>query len=572
VDLGHLVTVARRRWWVMVLAALLGCAGGFALSAASTPQYNSTVTVFFSLSRGGTLSVVAEGSQYVQDLVPSYARVARMPIVLDPVISRMGVDQTSSELAKRVTVDNEPSSVVTTITVTDSSAQRAADTANAVADELTRAVATLSPVDQRAGSIVLTTLQRAVPASDPTSPNLSVNLPVGLVAGLVLGFAAIVVLELIVSSPVNRREAVHRITSAPVLATVSADSRFRQRPLSISTHPRLARSEEYRILQTNLQILLPASLCVVVTSALPSEGKTSTAVNLAIGLSHASRRVLLVDAHFRSPAVAGLLGIAPEVGLTSVLSGQTDRKAAVHTWTTQLWGDTRLDVIPAGRLQNQTSAIESSGLLDSRAMADLMATWRTEYDAIVIDSAPVLTAVDGISLAAHADGAVLVVDSRRTRERHVAESIARLELAGATTLGVVLNRLDSGGEYLDQEPAIRRRLRPGSVLGFSSPPAPPGRHGSMGGLLTATPPKGTPAEVQDDGGVRADTRHDRDDQGQVQQGGPEAEEQLHESRGGDEGGEPGQAARGGADEQDGAPGVGEEHPAVHPGMPSDVKK
>jgi capsular exopolysaccharide synthesis family protein len=522
VDLGHILTVVRRRWWLVVVAALVCGVGGAAYTAVSTPQYKSTVTVFFQIDRGGTLGVLAEGSQYVQDLVPSYSRVARMPIVLDKVIANTGLDETSAQLANRITVNSEPSSVVLTVTVTDDDADDAARVANAVAVQLAEVVPDLSPIDQKttAGSIGVQTLQQAVPAANPSSPNLTLNLALALAVGLILGLGAIVALELIVSSPVDSREAVHRITSAPVLATISTDSRFRQRPLSISTHPRLARSEEYRILQANLQILLPDSMCVVVTSALPSEGRTTTAANLAIGLSHARRRVLLVDAHFRNPALAGLLGIPGGVGLTSILSGAADPKDAVRSWTTQLWGESHLSVIPAGPPPGgRDGAMESGGLLDRRAMAELMTSWRADYDAVIIDTAPLLSSVDGISLAAQADGAVLVVDSRRTRERQVADSIERLDLAGARTLGVVLSRTeDTPGDYLDQEHTARRRLGRSSGVPFRSAGAQGGgRHDSAGSLLAPPAAEGPPAEVHDDGGVRANGRDGRGYEGQEQQ-------------------------------------------------------
>ena len=171
------------------------------------------------------------------------------------------------------------------------------------------------------------------------------------------------------------------------------------------------------MLRANLQLRQPVdrSLAVVITSALPSEGRTGIAVNLAIAMSHAAQRVLLIDADLLRPRVAQLLDLdagadgGPNGGLAAVLVGEARFEDVVQTWIGPDGGRSTLSVVTAG-----TSSVNPSELLASEAMEGLLSTVKLEYDVVVIDTAPLLRLAGSAVLAARADGALLVVDSRRT--------------------------------------------------------------------------------------------------------------------------------------------------------------
>ena len=243
--------------------------------------------------------------------------------------------------------------MITEITVTDSSPRQAALIANAVGNQLRTAVADLSPqtgTGQNASSAIsVTTLSAAVPPTSPSSPDLALDLAVGLLAGLLLGIALVTVLEVLVA-PVTSRESAARATSAPVIGSIVTDPKAARRPLPVSTHTHLPRAEAFRIVRTNLRSMQrpDAAQCFVVTSSLPGEGRTSTAVNLAIAISHTGQQVLLVDADLRRPAVAGLLGIDDSPGLSTVLADDANLDDVTQTWVTQTWGDSSLSVLTAG--------------------------------------------------------------------------------------------------------------------------------------------------------------------------------------------------------------------------------
>jgi len=161
-------------------------------------------------------------------------------------------------------------------------------------------------------------------------------------------------------------------------------------------------------------------------------------------MAHTSARTLLVDADLGNHAVAQWLGLDNSVGLTSILQGERSAEQGTQQWVTQLWGDRTVDVVTAGpRVSNPTEQLASP------PMAEFLSYARQHYEAIVIDTPPLLQSTVGTVLAAQLDGALLVADATRTKERHVTEALGRLRMAGANVLGAVLNRsaADGPGEY-----------------------------------------------------------------------------------------------------------------------------
>ena len=445
-DLGRALAAVRRRWVLLLAVALAGLLVGAGNYLLTPKSYKSTTSVLFSLEGGGSLSELADGNNYVQDLVPSYAKVAKMPIVLQPVIRKVGLDMTPGELAGHIEVKLQPASVVLQISATDGDRDRAAAIANAVADELAAALGQLSPRSEtNNAAITLTRLSPASPANFPASPNRNLSLAAGLLLGIVLGLASVAIRESIATPPLATRQDLARVTNLPLLASIATDPRAGQRPIPVSTHPNIARSHSLRILQTNLGGLKEAgALSVAVTSPNPGEGRTGIAVNLAIAMAHTSARTLLVDADLGNHAVAQWLGLDNSVGLTSILKGERSAEQGTQQWVTQLWGDRTVDVVTAGpRVANPTE------LLASPPMAEFLSYAREHYEAIVIDTPPLLQSTVGTVLGAQLDGALLVADATRTKERHVTEALDRLRMAGANVLGAVLNRAaaDGPGEY-----------------------------------------------------------------------------------------------------------------------------
>jgi polysaccharide biosynthesis transport protein len=208
-----------------------------------------------------------------------------------------------------------------------------------------------------------TLLRTATVPTTPTTPNPKRNLELGTLVGLALGFGLALLRE-VLDTKVRSEADVQKVADASVIARIGYDDDAPQHPLIMQNSPHSHRSEAFRRLRTNLQFLDIADRpkTIVVTSSLPGEGKTTTAINLAITLADAGSRVALVDADLHRPSIADYMGLEGEVGLTTVLIGQADLQDAI-----QPWGNGNLHVLPSGQVPPNPSE-----LLGSRSMANLL--------------------------------------------------------------------------------------------------------------------------------------------------------------------------------------------------------
>jgi capsular exopolysaccharide synthesis family protein len=281
----------------------------------------------------------------------------------------------------------------------------------------------------------------------PVSPTPTRNTGLALVLGIVAGVGAAALRESL-DTTVKTAEALHELTATPVLCAIPYDVRAKKAPLIIEGSARSARAEALRQLRTNLQFVNvdqpPRTL--VVTSAVPGEGKSTTACNLAIVFAEAGKRVILVDADLRRPRLAEYLGMEGAVGLTNVLAGQAAVSDAL-----QQWGGSGITVLPSGSVPPNPSE-----LLGSRNMAELLGALRGGFDIVIVDTPPLLPVTDAAIAASRVDGTVLVSRCGKTTAAQAREAAAALDAVGARVLGSVLNMAPANGprtySYYDYGP------------------------------------------------------------------------------------------------------------------------
>lgn len=186
-----LAAFVRKSWLRIGVLAIagFGVAGGYV--AAQTPQYQSTAQVYVSLQEGAArVGNLADGNSLNQQVAKSYADLATTRVVLNPVIKDLGLRETAAHLAGRIRAEVPSDSVLIAISARDPSSQRAADIANAVAQQLPQAVTALTPSSPRGDKVKLTQIQAAVPSTSPTGNALG-TLVVGLLLGAAVGFVLV---------------------------------------------------------------------------------------------------------------------------------------------------------------------------------------------------------------------------------------------------------------------------------------------------------------------------------------------------------------------------------------------
>jgi succinoglycan biosynthesis transport protein ExoP len=194
-------------------------------------------------------------------------------------------------------------------------------------------------------------------------------------------------------------------------------------------------AEAYRAMRTSLLLssLGAPPKVILVTSALPQEGKTTTSINSAIVLAQKGSRVLLVDADLRRPGIHKALGLQLRSGLSNVLTGNASLQQAI----TRSALVPTLFVLPAG-----TPPPNPAELLSSTHMRELIAQLREQYDHIVIDTPPTLSVTDAVILSTCADSVVLVIRSGQTAKHALRRARDILIQVNAHVSGVLMNAAD----------------------------------------------------------------------------------------------------------------------------------
>jgi capsular exopolysaccharide synthesis family protein len=205
--------------------------------------------------------------------------------------------------------------------------------------------------------------------------------------------------------------------------------------LVTQVRPQSQMTESYRALRTSLLLssLGAPPKVIVVTSALPQEGKTTTSINCAVVLAQKGVRVLLVDADLRRPSIHKTLGMGPRSGLSNVLTGSTTLEQVIARPPIL----PNLHVLPAG-----TPPPNPAELLASANMRDVLVQLGEQYDHIVLDTPPSLSVTDAVVLSQRADAVVLVIRSGQTTKQALRRARDILARVNAKVVGVLLNAVD----------------------------------------------------------------------------------------------------------------------------------
>ncbi len=272
----------------------------------------------------------------------------------------------------------------------------------------------------------------------PISPNIPRNVAIGLLFGLFLGIAVAFLRDYFDDS-VKSKEVVEQVTGVPALGLIPKFA-TNESELVTAMAPASPAAEAFRSLRTSVKFLgVDREVRVVqVTSPSPGEGKTVTAINLAVVFAQAGDRVVLVGADLRRPRAEEILGVSLTPGLTGVLIGEVALPQAIRS----VDGLANLSVLPAGYPPPNPSELLSGER--ARRLVDVLAQ---TYDLVVLDCPPVLPVTDALVVARMADTTLLVTSANRTSRRALDRSVEVLQQGGAPLMGTVMTSLARGATF-----------------------------------------------------------------------------------------------------------------------------
>jgi succinoglycan biosynthesis transport protein ExoP len=451
VDLAQYLAILRRRALVVLLCLIAGAAGGWYAGHHPQKEYQATSRSFVNVpvGRGSSVQETLAGTEISGNIIDTYAEIATSRNVVQRMVTTLGLKESVGSVQRKLSSSVRKNTFLIDLTARDNDPRRAQLLADTAAIALRDTVAELEK--GKADPVQAEVVDNAGLPGAPVSPKPKTDLALGLVLGLLAGLLAAAVLEAL-DRTIKTTAQGEATMGAPALGLVPR-RRDRRRAIRLDMDAIEAGAEPYRAIRTAIRFLDPDQpiRTLLVTSATPGDGKTTTAASLAVAFALGGERVIVVDADLRRARLAEFYGLATEAGLTSVVM----RRVALSE-VLQPIGE-RLSVLAAGELPPNPAEI-----LGSQTMNHLLQTLSERSDLVIFDTPPVLPVTDAVVLSAQVDAVLMVARYGRTLRHSASESARRLEAVGANVVGFVLNALppsDSRGYYADYSYVQRRKQR-----------------------------------------------------------------------------------------------------------------
>jgi capsular exopolysaccharide synthesis family protein len=437
-NIQDFMRLLRSRWAIICVTVLVAVAGAVAYTLLTTPLYQASTRLFVSTKSSADASEIYSGTLSSQQRVLSYTQLVTGETLAQRTVDRLHLNMSAKALHTKVSATSPVDTVLINVSVLDSSPVRARDIVNGLADEFVVMVGELeSPPEGGPPDVRVVVEQYASLPTAPVIPRRNRNLTLGLALGVLLGIGLAFLRDRL-DNTVKNQQIIEEVAGAGLVANIPFDKNRRNDPVISFANDRSAIAEAFRTFRTNLQFLEVDNppRVLVVTGSLPGEGKSTTAMNLALALAEAEHSVVLVDGDMRRPKLHEYLDLVGSVGFSTVLSG----RASLH----EVLQKTRfpgLTVLTSGAIPPNPSE-----LLGSLAAEKVLNELRSGFDYVVVDTSALLAVTDAAILAADSDGVLLVARFGETRREQLAHAVGSLKNVGARILGAVFTMKPTRGE------------------------------------------------------------------------------------------------------------------------------
>lgn len=421
-----------KKYIVFVILAAIVCVGGIAIydKTFKTPMYTTYTTLVLVKDEGNEYmsesTITQNDITLNQKLVATYSKIIKSKLVLNQVISKLNLDYSLAKMQKEISVKSEDDTEILKISVTDSSSERAAQIANKLAEVFEIEVTKIYKLNN------VSVIDKAEVEAHPSNNTFVRDIILALFVA-VAGSSAIIFVIFYFDDILRDSENSENDLGMPVVAKVFKDTSGIE--LIVDKKPKAATSENIRTLRTNLQFsAVDKELkTILVTSTLPSEGKSYISSNLAISFAQAGKKVLIVDCDLRKGRQHKIFKLPSRRGLSNLLISGKDFREYIN--------ETRIEnlfVIARGTLPPNPSE-----LLGSKKNIQLIENLKKYFDIIIMDGAPCSGLSDSLILASLVDEVVLVSSVNSTPKTELKNVKKSLENVGANIAGCVINNVKS---------------------------------------------------------------------------------------------------------------------------------
>ena len=423
----------------IIIATLVCCLiGGIYTKFLTVPMYKSSTTVILGSNQEGT-GITQSDISINNNLVSTYAEIIKSRRVLEQVQKELNESYTYKELASEISVSSINNTQIIKITVEDNNALNAKIIANLVAKVFTVEVPELYNLDN------VHILDVAIEEDEPYNINVAKSSIIGGLLGLVLSSGIFFVIYYF-DRTAKSVEQVEEVLQMPILGSVEETKNLKDE-LVVATNPKEIISEQIRTIRTNLQFTSADEKIktILITSSIPSEGKSFISSNLATAFAQNNKKVLIVDCDMRKGRVNKIFKISNRIGLSNLLAYKEDDEENLEDYVFKTKID-NLYVIPRGKIPPNPSE-----LLNSQKTAKLISLLSEIFDYIIFDGPPVNGLSDSLIMSDFVDRTI-VVTSLNSAPIELLESTKKmLTNVNAKVAGVIVNKVprrkSSGKSY-----------------------------------------------------------------------------------------------------------------------------
>ena len=397
--------------------------------AFKTPLYSTSTTILLVKNETSSDKDTINQNDITlnQKLVSTYRQIIKSRLVLEQVISKLKLDYSYERLYKEIAVEAVEDTEIIKVIVTDESATLAAKIANEIAGIFDKEVKEIYNINN------VSIIDVALTPNNPSNDNVIRDGVLAIIIGFVF-MSGIIFVVFYFDDTLRDTESMENDLGLPVIAKVFKDNNGVD--LIVDKKPNASASESIRTLRTNLQFASVDSelRTLLVTSSLPSEGKSFISANLAISFAQAGKRTLLIDCDLRKGRQHKMFRIPGKKGLSNLLINDISEYPKYITQSKI----ENLFVLPRGVYPPNPSE-----LLNSKKNQHLLTLLKQHFDIIILDGAPIIGLSDSLILSSMVDKVLLVTSVNHTPKTEVLNTKRDLENVGANIAGAVANNVSA---------------------------------------------------------------------------------------------------------------------------------
>jgi len=414
--------------WIIVLMTVILSISAYLITTYKIPNlYASEATIFIGKESGALAEFNFLDLQIGSQLIEDYKELIKTKTLREEVAKQVDPNIDIEILLKRIDVKTVEDSRFMIISAIDRDPYVATRLANTIAEVL------IVKAEDIIGAKNIQIVDIAVPNFEPVSPNIITITLIFSILGIMLGIITIVILILF-DTKINSQSEIEELVNVPILGQLQSVKNSTPHDEMVMIYKKNTfDSELYKLIRTNLDFMSVDKKfkTIMVTSSQSSEGKSTTIANIAVAFAQIGRRVLLIDADLRKPRVNKLFNVSNAFGLVNQVVGKVDLSKVIKVSSVN-----NLYVLPSGPKPPNPNEILMSNqielLIDKAASA---------FDIVLIDSPPLLSVADSLTLARCVDGIVIIAASKGTKKEDLVKSVRNIEKINKPIIGVILTKV-----------------------------------------------------------------------------------------------------------------------------------